>query len=377
MLQFGGHHYAANIAFNNGLVVGATPHFLGIEPKYYTVNSVLKAPLVEEHNNMVNMLQSLTTAEQEIAKITNQTFSDVVLGPGEDGNFPATKVGLRVGTLTDAQQALVKSAIEPWIEDADDATADSFRTIYANELDSTYIAYTGHTALDSNTNYVRIDGPSVWIEFVLQNGVVYTDSIHYHSVWRDHKRDYGNYLQASVLPLHLTSFTGSVQGNNRVLNWTTSNEVNTSFFSLERSLNPSQGFASLSQTTAKNGSSNSYSFTDKEPVSEGTYYYRLKMVDKDGTAKYSAVVPLKTSAVQNITIYPNPATDNITVSSVNGLSGATIRVINNSGKIVATKNGVTGKQTDINVTSFAAGVYMVQVQSSNSTTSYKFVKQNK
>lgn len=378
MMQFGGHHYAANIAFNNGLVVGATPHFLGIEPKYYTVNGVLKAPLLEEHAYMVNMLSSLTTAEQEIAKITNETFSDVSLGPGEDGNFPSTHTGLRVGTLTDAQKALVKAAIEPWIEDADDATADSFRTIYASELDSTYIAYTGSTTnLDSNTNYVRIDGPSVWIEFICQTGVVYRDSIHYHSVWRDRKRDYGNYLQATALPVHLTSFTGSVQGNVRVLNWATSNEVNTSFFSIERSLNPSQGFASLGQVSARNGSLNNYTFTDKEQVAEGTYYYRLKIADKDGTTKYSQVVPLKTGTVKNLTIYPNPATDKITVSAVNGLSDATIKIVNGSGKVVVIKSNVSGKQTDMNVSHLAAGIYVVQVQSGSSLTTYKFVKQNK
>jgi hypothetical protein len=38
---------------------------------------------------------------------------------------------------------------------------------------------------------VRIDGPGVWIEFVCQNGIVYQGQIHYHTVYRDHTRDYG------------------------------------------------------------------------------------------------------------------------------------------------------------------------------------------
>ena len=32
MVQFGGHHYAANISFNQGRVVETTPHFYGLEP---------------------------------------------------------------------------------------------------------------------------------------------------------------------------------------------------------------------------------------------------------------------------------------------------------------------------------------------------------
>ena len=38
MLQFGGHHYAANISYNNGHVVGTTPHFYGLEPTSFTVS---------------------------------------------------------------------------------------------------------------------------------------------------------------------------------------------------------------------------------------------------------------------------------------------------------------------------------------------------
>ncbi|MGC4056592.1 MAG: DUF3500 domain-containing protein [Chitinophagaceae bacterium] len=48
MLQFGGHHYAANISFNNGHVIGATPFFQGLEPKSFTWGSDTYAPLDDE-----------------------------------------------------------------------------------------------------------------------------------------------------------------------------------------------------------------------------------------------------------------------------------------------------------------------------------------
>ncbi|MFD5593345.1 DUF3500 domain-containing protein [Streptomyces griseorubiginosus] len=41
-------------------------------------------------------------------------------------------------------------------------------------------------------DYVRIDGPHVWIEFVCQNGFVYQGKVHYHTVYRDRTRDYGS-----------------------------------------------------------------------------------------------------------------------------------------------------------------------------------------
>ncbi|WP_343692176.1 DUF3500 domain-containing protein [Chitinophaga sp.] len=190
-LQFGGHHLAVNITFSGGAVIGATPRFEGIEPKSWTSNGTTYAPIAQEQAAMLAMLSSLSSSQLASALLTTK-FSDVLLGPNEDGQFPATKVGLAVSSLSTTQQALVLAAMQPWVNDADSATAASLLSTYSSELSSTYIAYSGNATLASNADYVRIDGPSVWIEFVCQTGVVYPSQIHYHSVYRDHKRDYGN-----------------------------------------------------------------------------------------------------------------------------------------------------------------------------------------
>lgn len=62
MLQFGGHHFAANIAFNGGKVVGVTPSFRGVEPTSFTVNTTTYAPLNQELTGFRNMLASFTGA---------------------------------------------------------------------------------------------------------------------------------------------------------------------------------------------------------------------------------------------------------------------------------------------------------------------------
>jgi hypothetical protein len=190
MLQFGGHHYAQNVTFNAGKVTGTTPSHQGIEPKTWTSGTTTYAPLKIEQSAMAEMLASLSTTQLAAAKLST-TFSDVSLGPGKDGQFPATKVGIAGSTLTTAQKALVLAAIKPWVQDTDDATSASLLAIYQKELDNTYIAYSGNATLANNADYVRIDGPSVWIEFVCQSGVVYRNEIHYHTIFRDHTRDYG------------------------------------------------------------------------------------------------------------------------------------------------------------------------------------------
>jgi hypothetical protein len=224
MLQFGGHHYAANIAYNNGRVVGATPQFRGIEPISFTLKSATVAPLSQERDALAAMLASLTSAQLTTARLT-QTFGDVTMSPGEsnggNGTFPTTRVGIQVGSLSDAQKALVVAAIRPYTIDLDPAVAENLFRIYQNELNDAYIAYTGNgtagnagSFLNANTNYVRIDGPSVWIEFSVRNAAVTPGTIHYHSVYRDRQRDYGKDLSLTV-PLDVRRANFDFDGDNR------------------------------------------------------------------------------------------------------------------------------------------------------------------
>lgn len=203
MLQCGGHHSATNITFGNGAVTGSTPKFEGVEPLSFTApnanvlpTGVTYAPQAQEAAGMLALLSGLTSAQQATAKLT-QTFNDVVVGPQKDGQFPTTKVGLPVSQLTSAQQQLVVNAMAPWVKDADDATAANLLATYQNQLANTYIAYSGTGTLASISDYVRIDGPNVWIEFVVQQGAEIRTQIHYHTIYRDRARDYGGNFYGS------------------------------------------------------------------------------------------------------------------------------------------------------------------------------------
>ncbi|MER6223350.1 DUF3500 domain-containing protein [Streptomyces sp. 900105755] len=191
-LHFGGHHLAVNITYKDGKVSGASPFFTGVEPTSWTADDgTTYAPLAKFRDGLLKLTGSLSTSQLAEAKLS-ESFSDVLLGPGKDGDFPETKEGIKVSELSPKQQKLVLAAIHPWVADVDDATAAQLMKTYAKELDQTYVAYSGGTGLDTQGDYVRIDGPSVWVEFVCQNGVVFQNQVHYHTVYRDHTRDYGN-----------------------------------------------------------------------------------------------------------------------------------------------------------------------------------------
>ena len=197
MLQIGGHHIAFNIAYN-GAKVSTTPFFVGVEPQSFTTDSATQSglsgtytPLGTKKNAVYALLNSLTTDQLATAKLSS-SFDDVLLGPSKDkkSDFP-TQQGIAYSALTTAQQTLVKNMIAAWTTDGTAGTA--FYNLYVRGLSGTKVAWSGSdTTLNTQGDYLRIDGPRCWIEFVCQNGVVFTSQIHFHTVWRDKTSDYGS-----------------------------------------------------------------------------------------------------------------------------------------------------------------------------------------
>jgi hypothetical protein len=189
-IQTGGHHLAVSVTYKNGVMTGATPSFRAVEPfAAFSNNNTNVQPILQEQKAFSAMLTSLSATELTSAKLSS-SFSDILLGPGKDGQFPTTKVGVKVGTLTTAQKTLVLEAIKTYVNDIADAEAAKILATYTSELDETYISYTGSTGMTTKGDYVRIDGPNVWIEYSSQGGIVLSGQ-HPHSVWRDRKGDYG------------------------------------------------------------------------------------------------------------------------------------------------------------------------------------------
>ncbi len=111
---------------------------------------------------------------------------------------------------------------------------------------------------------------------------------------------------AGALPLNILSLNAGYVNNSLKVWWNTSNEINATFYEVERSVD-GRTFATIGSVAARNTSgSNHYDLVDLNPLS-GVTYYRLKMTDKDGTFRYSKVVVVNTRLRGVVAIYPNPA----------------------------------------------------------------------
>ncbi|MCA0230172.1 MAG: DUF3500 domain-containing protein [Bacteroidetes bacterium] len=192
-LQIGGHHGTIIYTYSGGKMTGGTPSFRSTEPyPTWTSTNTGKTiqPMVQETAAFANFMKSLSTTELATAK-RSAAQNDLIVGPQKDGSFPTTKTGVKAGNLTTAQKDLLLAAIKTYVDDLDDKAAAAVLAKYKSELDETYVSYYGGTTMAAQGDYLLIDGPSVWIEWSMQGGIIIKNGVHPHSVWRDRKSDYG------------------------------------------------------------------------------------------------------------------------------------------------------------------------------------------
>jgi hypothetical protein len=199
-------------------------------------------------------------------------------------------------------------------------------------------------------------------ESVTPGTTVYLDNIYF---WK-----------AATLPVSLTEFKATKNGNSTLLNWRTESESNNKGFGVERSENGIDW--TQIQFVNGNGTTSStkyYSATDNNPIN-GLSYYRLVQVDNDGKQTNSAVLSVKFSFAEQIALsfYPNPAKNSLTVSldKIEN-NDATLELINIEGKKIKTLH-VNKQDSNRNITldikDYNKGTYLLILKDgTNSKTS--------
>ena len=197
ILKIDGHHIAYNITFN-GVHVSATPLFDGVEPVRFSSAGRDYAPLAIQADAM----RALATAVAGTAQVRLEgEFRDVTRGATIDGdaNFPISYPNGNLGRgvpydrLTPAQKGLVREAMRAWVDLPNAAISAPLMATYLRDaaLAGTFVGIAGGADLATPGSYVRIDGPRIWIEFIVQPGARDPKEIHYHTIWRDKVADYG------------------------------------------------------------------------------------------------------------------------------------------------------------------------------------------
>lgn len=147
-----------------------------------------------------------------------------------------------------------------------------------------------------------------------------------------------NIRAGTILPIGISSFSGKKAGKDIFLQWSTAEEINSDHFEVQHSTDNS-GFAKLTSIAVQGNTSASYSFVHNNPPAV-VNYYRVKLVNKNGSVIYSKVIAIKADGmgVMLQTIYPNPFRDKLEMAITSDkASMINIRLYDMNGKLALTR----------------------------------------
>lgn len=177
-------------------------------------------------------------------------------------------------------------------------------------------------------------------------------------------------INDAALPVTLLSFTAKNSVEGVQLLWRTANEFDFDRFVLEKSVNSVRGFKEVA--TLKSGLS-SYDYTDHSGV-KGTNYYRLKMIDKDGSSAFSKIISvyLEYGEDEHV-IFPNPTTDR-SFYIHNYFKLDSYKVFNSGGEEVKVKLTEEGSDYKFSLDkAITPGIYILQYKVGEQTIRRKLI----
>lgn len=164
-----------------------------------------------------------------------------------------------------------------------------------------------------------------------------------------------------TLPLKLLSFKGDVQKDDDVLTWQTATETNTAWFTIEQAVNGT-AFTKAGTVAAAGNSSTTQTYNYKQAsLLNPAGYYRLAMVDKDGTTSYSNIVKLaRGTTTGRLTAFYNNGSRQIIINS--SAAGTYNWQLYSAGGSLVKKGTSAGSNIIIPAAGLAGGVYILQCQ---------------
>jgi hypothetical protein len=175
-----------------------------------------------------------------------------------------------------------------------------------------------------------------------------------------------------VLPIQLLSFNAACSPEIKLkIHWTTASESNSKEFIVEKLNKEGNSYFKIGSVAAA-GNSNvtkQYHFTDINPIN-GKQFYRLKMVDRDGTFKYSDIEVADCSSNQynEFSISPVPAATETWIRYAGTESqNITVDIYDAAGKLMKHQTAFINASNPVRITlqEFSAGLYFLKITSKN------------
>ena len=185
----------------------------------------------------------------------------------------------------------------------------------------------------------------------------------------------------SVLPIKLLSFTGQTINRNVTLLWQATEEINSGYYNVQRSVNGVE-FETIGRRTVMNGRTiSSYEFTDINAldIKAKSLFYRLEILGKDNGKTYSNIIKVSFNRSNLfVTINPNLVSSTLHFSVNNTREELGMVIITDVKGIIVKKeniNLVKGSISKVmNVSGLNEGSYVLTTVASSGKAHAKFLK---
>jgi hypothetical protein len=185
---------------------------------------------------------------------------------------------------------------------------------------------------------------------------------------------------SAALPVELVSFDGQAMEKTNKLTWATAREDAADRYQVERSSTATSNWSVIGEVDAVGNSETEsrYELIDESPLANA--FYRLRMVDQDGTSTFSDIVELANASLRSsdLSVFPIPAINEVTVSFEAQAEGkANITLTDLTGRTISEQvmDVTTGQNLKtINLQRRAPGIYLVRVNVDGTQMTQRVIK---
>lgn len=349
------HHVPENLVVANNTLVN---NYANIEIGFNNSGSYPSKPIncliadnliVENTNPIVNIYTA--------ASRSGITFSNNMMYPTGTATVGMT---YNASEVTIANPLLV----QPLCADQGSVSCNQTNAYSAMRLSATSPAInaaTGNFAYVTTDNEGQVRGTLKDIgadEYLADNNTVYNGPLDSIQVGPSAIPYVYSYSFSGTLPVRLLDFKAAYTNKVVTIKWNVSNQVNVKSYLVQWSKN-GRDFQTINVVNAT--AATSYGMQHNGTVA-GKNYYRLQLVDNDGSFTYSGIQTINTSDAIQVNIYPNPAQSfiNIDFGTTQNIN-TNIKLINASGIVIKNVNAGRTSLYKLNTANLSAGVYHIQV----------------
>jgi uncharacterized delta-60 repeat protein len=166
-----------------------------------------------------------------------------------------------------------------------------------------------------------------------------------------------------ILPVHLTKFAAQKELQSVLLQWTTTSEIHTDRFEIEKSMD-GRNYNRIATVNAQGNNASGMDYHSKDLQPAMINFYRLKIIDQDGSFTYSKVLVVRFEERMTVQAFPNPVKNDLNVQFKVPAGKVDLALFDAAGRLVRNRQVTSnGNQLTVlvDMSGLTRGIYVLKV----------------